>query len=342
MTALFNLLNMPENQAIVAWVFAGLAVFALLLRGVVYTGYQSQLVLFRLNAKDAPGRSVLKDTKCPLLNRVVQEYAQTATKIGGRLPAGDVVARHVRKLHVAWFSLEGMGRFTESLAQGLLFMGLLFALVFTAYTQFYAVITASFFVLDKLLAVPFDFHLAKTKLQDEMTAFVDREVGRLYTGDMHTAVTRLTETLSAAMTAQTGAMTASIAKLGQDITGTLQLSMQEIAKSVQTRDEHHEAVAKQLEYMAKNQQLLEESLTRYEESLTQVAQKLGDGLGTMVDFHMQNSFKSVNEQLRQNIAAISGSNQDVLQKLSGLFEALTAQSQQETQAFISLKQQLER
>jgi chromosome segregation ATPase len=96
----------------------------------------------------------------------------------------------------------------------------------------------------------------------------------------------------------------------------------------------------QSRYIESNQAALRDSLTHYEQSLESITQKMGDGFGSIVDYHMAGAAQAMNTALHANVKAITSSSQEQTTRLEGLFAQLAEQSKNETAAIINMNDQL--
>lgn len=333
MNELFAALNSQENNAIILAVFLAVCGLAVLLRGLVCAGYQARLVSFTLNAKDLTGRSDVKDTKCGLLNRIVQEYVKAAEKGIASLDAGAIARKHMRRLNFLGWSYDSIEVFLGGFATGVTLIGLLLAVVFEDYRAAYAVSAAGAFFVLRLMECVMDIRLVKLNLLEGLTDYVSREVGQFYAGDLGSVVLRLKNDLSASVLHQSETVLKYIDK------------MDDITKALEGHNEQHlegnRALAQQLAYIEKNQAMLDKSLSSYEQSLERVTQNMGDGLGGMVALHAQESTRALNDELQNNIRKIVTSNNELLANLRQLFENMQAQSKTEAQAVLRMQEQLD-
>ena len=111
----------------------------------------------------------------------------------------------------------------------------------------------------------------------------------------------------------------------------------ELKEANQRLDHSQEAVATQLKYIESNQQLLDKSVQQYESAMVGLTQKLGDGFGSMLDYHIQNAYQTVNEGLLANIGKVISANNEQIHYLQQLFEQTLAQGRGEEEAIRRLK-----
>ncbi|MDR1001517.1 MAG: hypothetical protein LBL96_12105 [Clostridiales bacterium] len=96
----------------------------------------------------------------------------------------------------------------------------------------------------------------------------------------------------------------------------------------------------QSRYIESNQATLRDSLARYEQSLESITQKMGDGFGSIVNYHISGASQAMNTALQANMEAITRSSQEQTTRLEGLFAQLAEQSKNETAAIINMNDQL--
>ena len=121
----------------------------------------------------------------------------------------------------------------------------------------------------------------------------------------------------------------------------LTVAVTALKEANQYLDANREAVASQLKYVENNQQLLEKSVQQYEAAMVNLTQKLGDGFGSMLDFHIQNAYQSLNDGLLANINKVIGANSEQIHYLQQLFDQMLVQSRGETDAISEMRAQME-
>jgi chromosome segregation ATPase len=337
------------------------------------------------------------------------------------------------RLRFLGWSYAGIENFVAGIEQGMVFVGVLLAVVFAEYSFVYGVLAALAFVLFRLMSAVFDMRLVKEILTNEITEYVEREIGQFYGADLSATVFKLKNELATAIKGQSEAMVGAVKKLGTDVSAALTLSMEEMSRAVTasltgaeayaesikqpladwsasitaaerlqskintsvkgmdtagskfgaaleildtTLKEHqnrmaqlsaaekeqmaalvnaaaelnaanaaaakqNEGVTRSLNYIEKNQEILERSLHEYETSLENITERLGDGLSSMVGYQLQNSYSTLNDNLQNNLAKITGLNSELLTRLQDLFSQVLHQSRGEMKAIIQLKEQLE-
>jgi len=102
-----------------------------------------------------------------------------------------------------------------------------------------------------------------------------------------------------------------------------------------------DAVEAQLTLVKENQAVLEKSVQQYELTLRDITAQLGNAMGKMVDFHLQQSYNTLTDGVKENLDKIMASNGGLLMRLQELFDRMQEQSRSETAAIISMKEQMD-
>ena len=430
---LYLFLNTPQNSYYVFIGFIALALVALVLRIVVCTGYKAQLALFQLNAKEIKSKTEIKETRSPFLNRAIKDYIRTGDKNVSPRSAREVVDKHLSRLNLLGWNYSGMSAFVAAIEGNTIFLGIILAFVFEEYRYAFAVSAVAAFVLARFYAAIFDFVCVRERLAQEASEYIDREVGQFYAGDFGSQITRLKNELAAALLRQSENLSDGVKKMGADISGVMQLSLQEMGKAVDStmmrvsdfggelsvplenwkkavneaaaaQDKFgsgiaafentskglcesakeltgglgghaeamraqsgliHEEIAKiaeisavlkevsaplvsqgdgisrQLAYIERNQETLEHSLQRFELIMEDMTRKLGDGLGSMIDYHIQNSYTALNKALEDNIMKIVTANNELAERMQEMLAGIYEQGRSESQAVLKIKEQMD-
>lgn len=101
------------------------------------------------------------------------------------------------------------------------------------------------------------------------------------------------------------------------------------------------AVSEELKFVQLNQQTLSDSLEQYEVSLKDVTSQIGDALGRIVEFSAEKARDDINSALKENIAKILTSNNELTERLKVLFDGLREQSARESAAIVNIKDQMD-
>jgi len=135
-----------------------------------------------------------------------------------------------------------------------------------------------------------------------------------------------------------GMNTASVALCGQLAEHNRMISepLMSLASSAATAGENQETYLSQLKYIERNQLALDNTLQLYETALQNMTRQLGDGLGAFLQMHAQNAALNVNEVLQANVNKIVGSNQEILTRITALFDQLKEQNREISSHLLTL------
>jgi len=120
----------------------------------------------------------------------------------------------------------------------------------------------------------------------------------------------------------------------------LALSGKDLKESSDGYKQSVEVLEGHIKYIEKNQGMLQDALGHYESSLESITQKIGDGFGSIVDYHMAGAYQSLNTALQNNINKITAANQELTARLAALFDQLADQSRNETSAIVNMNDQM--
>ena len=102
-----------------------------------------------------------------------------------------------------------------------------------------------------------------------------------------------------------------------------------------------EGIEKQLAYIECNQETLGNSLQRFELVMEDITRKLGDGFGSMIDYHIQNSYSALNNALEDNIKQIVNANNELTVRMHEMVVGIYEQNRSESQAVLKIKEQMD-
>jgi hypothetical protein len=112
------------------------------------------------------------------------------------------------------------------------------------------------------------------------------------------------------------------------------IQMQSLSQTIQN------SLQAQGEYIEKSRAVLEDSVAQHESNLKQLTSHIGDGFGSMLDFHVKQSYQALNEHLQGYISQVTGANHELMLRLETLFDQLMEQSRSETGAILHLNDQI--
>lgn len=293
---LFDLLNTRDNHLIVMVVYLCLALVPALLRIVACMGYRSALFAFRLDAKDIKTKDAISKIRNGLLRRVAADYIRIADKSVSRIPTSAVVDKQVSALSFVGWRYVSVMTFVESMENGLLFVGLILAVVFSEFAIMYGVLAAAAFVLARLLTAFFDFRTAKSTLSDELLIYIEREVGHFYAADAGGAVLRLKNELATAIGKQSEVLQSAIAKIGEAMAEAVDKKLSDINTSARQAAQEWE---KSLSEAGRVQEQINASAGRM--------QAAGDNIQSASDLlakYLQGHSNALSEQLIALVSAV--------------------------------------
>lgn len=212
-TQLFEMLNRQENHVIMLAVYLCVVAGVVALRVLARIRYSAAVAAVNREARNLKSRDDVKKIKNTLLRTCVAVYKSVADVAVTRVPTAQIVERQVDKMHFAGWRYGGLTAFVEGFEAGLLWVGVLLALVFNDFAHVYGVAAVAVFVVLRLCASFFDFRALRAQLCDELLIFIEREVGRFYASDTGGAVLRLKNELTDAQHKQTDALTAALTQL---------------------------------------------------------------------------------------------------------------------------------
>ncbi|MCL2188880.1 MAG: hypothetical protein FWC16_08150 [Defluviitaleaceae bacterium] len=240
---LFSVLNRQDNHIVILAVYLCIAVAVIILRIMAKVRFGAALMAFRRDAREIKGRDDVKKFRNALLRNTVAAYKSVADKAVSRIPTNQLIERQVQGISILGWRFTSLAAFIEGFESGLLWVGLLLAVVFADFAHVYGVAAVAVFLLMRVFIAFFDFRATRSALCDELHIYIEREVGRFYASDSGGAVLRLktelaeaqnrqTEALSAALAQLTTALTANAANLGKSISETTKGINTQIAEAI--------------------------------------------------------------------------------------------------------------
>lgn len=103
----------------------------------------------------------------------------------------------------------------------------------------------------------------------------------------------------------------------------------------------NEAVHEQLIYLQKNQEMIEKSMQQYEQSLMEITSKIGDTLGSIVDYSLKHAYSQIADSINGDLARLTNTNSELIIRLNELFDEMVRQSKKEANAIMAVKDQMD-
>ncbi len=362
---LFEYLNTPDNAVVIAIVFAAINVFALLIRIILVIGYQSQYAIFKVKSKEIKAITDVKDSNFGVFNKVIKDYIKNSKK-GSYFDTEKLIKKHLLQLSFCGWSYEGMGRFIHKFEVTSLFTGILLSLVFTNYAFTFGVLAVSAFILIKFLSVILDFETLTQRLTQELTEYINREIGQFYSNEFIPVINRFKSEFVAAINRQSVSLSETTQSLSHELTNLLGSKIKEtnlkleehisglsdtVKKLLKTTEDlkaimepfslASDTMKGQLSYIKENQSVLRDSLQSYEVALHEVTKEVGSGLGRIMEFQVKEAYGKLNDDLKSNIDRTTSLNTELIQRLQQLFDSMMNQSRAEALAIKQLKEQMD-
>jgi hypothetical protein len=322
---LFNFLHTRQHQIPVMAVYVCCFLLVLFLRGGVCLYFRGLLFRLKMEAKELKSKDAIKKIKLGLLRSLAADYMQVAARNASRIPTQALTDKHIAGLGALGWRYASIMSFVELMENGLIWIGLVIALLFTDYAMVYGMIAVVGFLLTRAAAAFFDFRLAQSNLANELHLYLERELGAFYPINISgTILPKLDLTEAAAgmysvLSKPMDEWARSLAEAGQ-----IQSQINKAALKLQTAaealsiplKEHGQVLAsltaeqgnllKHTQLVEQNQHALQNAYDAYEKSLQGLVQTMGDGLGAYLQLHGQTAAKAVNDTLAGNIDKIVG------------------------------------
>jgi len=245
----YNLSLDSENARMSAVIFIIACLLSILLRIIVFFGYniaKSGYMLFVREAakkKEDPRR--IKSIASPLITRIIADYTAIGETGVAIIDAANIVNNHITRLGIPGVSYISIGEFVEKFEQASIFIGFILALIFDS-AQGIGLLSLGIYVIFRILAMIFDFNLARTRLAADITSFIEREIGYFYAGDMSSAVGRLKIELVEAISGLGVYFEKALVGMAKTLDESIKKGMDEVANSVNFT---MESLSKYTEYM---------------------------------------------------------------------------------------------
>ena len=198
-----EILNQPNNHLIISIVFMALVGITVLLRIVAHVHFRASLLAFQIESrKEIKNRAEIKNIKNGLLQKVCAEYIRVAERAVTAVPTKDLTDRAIAGMSLLGWKYENIIPFVESMETGLLWVGIILAIVFTEYAFVYGAFAVVAFLITHIFAAFFNARSARTQLSTEIMLYVEREIGRFFAADSSGAILRLKNDLTDAINNQ--------------------------------------------------------------------------------------------------------------------------------------------
>ena len=188
-----NLLTSLEYNILIIISIICLAVLALrIILTSVYSGHRG---LFKLNAKEIKLKADIKNTRHPLLNKIIKDFQRVLEKNITNIDISAIVKRHVNGLNFIGFNYTALAKFVTDFEIGVIFFGLIFAII-SERPYLFILLSVVAFILFRFFSMLFDFKTHRENLVFDMQNYIEAEIGQFYVTDLASSVNSLKHELS--------------------------------------------------------------------------------------------------------------------------------------------------
>lgn len=177
----FDINNKMIIDIIFYYILAFIAYFVLKI--LLFLFYKSQYAIFNLNIKDINKEADIKDGKCKILNKVVKRYIKSVKKGISYVDTKTIVKNQVIKLNFLGINYASIENFLFGFEYIFIISGILFYISF-GYENIMIVVAVIAFIAVKLINSIFDIKSIRERFIDEMTEYVNREIGQFFINDL--------------------------------------------------------------------------------------------------------------------------------------------------------------
>lgn len=177
----FDINNKMIIDIIFYYILAFIAYFVLKI--LLFLFYKSQYAIFNLNIKDINKEADIKDGKCKILNKVVKRYIKSVKKGISYVDTKTIVKNQVIKLNFLGINYVSIENFLFGFEYIFIISGILFYISF-GYENIMIVVAVIAFIAVKLINSIFDIKSIRERFIDEMTEYVNREIGQFFINDL--------------------------------------------------------------------------------------------------------------------------------------------------------------
>ncbi|MCL2840544.1 MAG: hypothetical protein FWE05_07185 [Defluviitaleaceae bacterium] len=219
---IFVALDRHDNHVIIVSVFLILAAVLIILRIGSHLHFRGALFAFYQDTKKPIAkREDVGLLKNRLLRKIVSEYIRIAERAVTVISTRQVVEREIARMGFFGWRYDGVFRLIEGMETGLLFVGIILALVFDQFTFVYGLMSVIVFVIMRLIVAFFNVREAHKELTDEIILFIEREIGRFFVSDSGGAILRLKNDLTEAIDRQASTYKTTMENIGKTMASTM-------------------------------------------------------------------------------------------------------------------------
>jgi len=207
-------LNQDGNHIIIVGIFLGVILLAVVLRLAAYLHFRGALIAMQFDTRrEVKKREDVSKLKSRILRKITADYIRLCDRSVSNIPLSQMVSRNISSMSLLGWRYENIIPLVESLDRGLIFVGLVLAVVFPSHAYVYGLIAIGAFLFTRVLAAFFSISSTRQHLAEEAEIFITSEIGRHYTANTKGAVVALKTELLEAITTQTTTLEKSITSL---------------------------------------------------------------------------------------------------------------------------------
>lgn len=329
---LIEILNTEKSIDVIFIGFLAIYTLTFFLRIIICIGYQAHFTHFNINQKPIDKKENIRIKNYGILNKVISDYIKISEKGIQSINIKSIVNKHLLRINFIGLSFTSIEKFVEGVEKNILFVSIFLAFIFDEYRILYTTCGVIIFLLIKIYSSIFDFSLVKQKLSEEVSVYIQTELGKFYVWDVDKLAKKLIKEISDSLIKHSENTYESIVQLNS--------ILDSLKDSYNTVSVTNKALHSKMEYIEKNQEVLEQAMDKYEVALEDIARKTGDAIGKILEFHAQEAYGTLDESLKENIKQIIVSNSELMKRLEQLFMQLNDQSKVQTESLVKFREEI--
>jgi len=228
-------LNHQENHLIFMAVYLALVLLTIILRIISHLHFRTALIAFQLEArKNLTDRKEIASLKNGLLRKAAAEYIRVAERAVTSVPTKQLVDRTISNMSLLGWRYENILPFVESIDTGLLWVGIVLAVIFPENAFMYGTLAVAAFLIIRIFTAFFNARGAKAQLSDELTLYIEREIGRFFASDSGGAIIRLKNELTEAINKQSQTYKETMESISHSMTAALTTVAKSMANTAES------------------------------------------------------------------------------------------------------------
>lgn len=326
----FDINNKMIIDIIFYYILAFIAYFVLKI--LLFLFYKSQYAIFNLNIKDINKEADIKDGKCKILNKVVKRYIKSVKKGISYVDTKTIVKNQVIKLNFLGINYASIENFLFGFEYIFIISGILFYISF-GYENIMIVVAVIAFIAVKLINSIFDIKSIRERFIDEMTEYVNREIGQFFINDLAMSIQNFKSEMKDIFNIQTKSINEAILNSLETLANAVIVSNKELNNNVNNNIKIIAETANEFNKPIENwKNTLNESIN-VQENINQAIIKMNNIITVF-----ETSTKNLSEELEKHLKVYlnySDSVKDEIKNLSSMVSELE-KCNKENQKFSNL------